>query len=79
MMEMVGFCVTSVHFYQTVECHVPQNSKLLNQYHEIMKFHMGDMAVVTWKVNQDATRKKFCLKPATDLTHTISSPWWRKH
>jgi len=57
MMEMVGSCVTSVHFYQTVEYHVPKNSNLLNQYHEIMKFHVGSTAVVTWKVNHDACHK----------------------
>jgi len=57
MMEMVGSHVISVHFYQTVECYVPKNSNLLNQYHKITKFHMGNMAVVTWKVNQDACHK----------------------
>jgi hypothetical protein len=54
---MVGSHVTSVHFYQIVVCHVHKNSNLFNQYHKVMKFLMGNMAVVTWKVNQDACHK----------------------
>jgi hypothetical protein len=57
MMEMVGSHVTSVQFYQTVDCHIPKNSNLFNQDHKIMKFHMGNMAVVTWKMNQDTCHK----------------------
>ena len=57
MMEMAGSHVTSVHFYQTVECYVPKNSNLLNQYHKITKVHMGSTAVVTRNVNQDACHK----------------------
>lgn len=54
MIEPVGFHEKSVHFYQTAQCHVPKNGNLHNHCHDKLKFHKGDMALVTWKAYHDA-------------------------